>query len=216
MACSDFSVRPYSYDDVPYDYELKHFSLVDEDVKMKVGKPPVPVTSLAGAPARAGTSATRRCRTLRRAGGCVGTARGSRRLLWDTSRHIPVSTWSRGHVPWVGARRGPLSAPSSSRPRSHGFGGAAAELRGTLCPLLQIPLLHRASAMSRRPLSLYASPWTAPAWLKSNRDVRGPGTLRGRAGDKCHKTWANYFIKYCPLGMGCPRTVRGQGTGWGG
>ncbi|NWS02194.1 GLCM Glucosylceramidase, partial [Motacilla alba] len=36
MACSDFSVRPYSYDDVPNDYELKHFRLVDEDVKMKV------------------------------------------------------------------------------------------------------------------------------------------------------------------------------------
>lgn len=37
MACSDFSVRPYSYDDVPYDYELKHFKLAEEDVKMKVG-----------------------------------------------------------------------------------------------------------------------------------------------------------------------------------
>ncbi|NXY25789.1 GLCM Glucosylceramidase, partial [Atrichornis clamosus] len=36
MACSDFSVRPYSYDDVPHDYELKHFRLADEDVKMKV------------------------------------------------------------------------------------------------------------------------------------------------------------------------------------
>ncbi|NXS90299.1 GLCM Glucosylceramidase, partial [Erpornis zantholeuca] len=36
MACSDFSVRPYSYDDVPDDYELKHFKLPDEDVKMKV------------------------------------------------------------------------------------------------------------------------------------------------------------------------------------
>ncbi|NWT26362.1 GLCM Glucosylceramidase, partial [Cardinalis cardinalis] len=36
MACSDFSVRPYSYDDVPNDHELKHFRLADEDVKMKV------------------------------------------------------------------------------------------------------------------------------------------------------------------------------------
>ncbi|NWI24640.1 GLCM Glucosylceramidase, partial [Sula dactylatra] len=25
MACSDFSMHPYSYDDVPHDYELKHF-----------------------------------------------------------------------------------------------------------------------------------------------------------------------------------------------
>ncbi|NXP02610.1 GLCM Glucosylceramidase, partial [Thinocorus orbignyianus] len=59
-----------------------------------------------------------------------------------------------------------------------------------------IPILHRASAMSKRPLSLYASPWTAPAWMKSNGDVRGKGTLKGQAGDKYHKTWANYFIKY--------------------
>ncbi|XP_074895677.1 lysosomal acid glucosylceramidase-like isoform X2 [Buteo buteo] len=36
MACSDFSVRPYSYDDVPHDYELKHFRLAEEDVKMKI------------------------------------------------------------------------------------------------------------------------------------------------------------------------------------
>ncbi|NWU49941.1 GLCM Glucosylceramidase, partial [Dromas ardeola] len=94
MACSDFSVRPYSYDDVPHDYELKHFRLAEEDVKLK------------------------------------------------------------------------------------------------------IPLLHRASAMSKRTLSLYASPWTSPAWMKTNGDVRGKGTLKGQAGDKYHKTWANYFIKF--------------------
>ncbi|NXK77905.1 GLCM Glucosylceramidase, partial [Amazona guildingii] len=94
IACSDFSTRPYSYDDVADDYELKHFKLAEEDVKMK------------------------------------------------------------------------------------------------------IPLLHRASAMSQRPLLLYGSPWTAPAWMRSNGDVRGKGTLKGQAGDKYHKTWANYFIKF--------------------
>ncbi|NWW26026.1 GLCM Glucosylceramidase, partial [Falcunculus frontatus] len=59
-----------------------------------------------------------------------------------------------------------------------------------------IPLLHRALAMSKRSLSLFASPWTAPAWMRSNGDVRGKGTLKGHAGDKYHKTWANYFIKF--------------------
>ncbi|NXI72226.1 GLCM Glucosylceramidase, partial [Anseranas semipalmata] len=59
-----------------------------------------------------------------------------------------------------------------------------------------IPILHRASAMAKWPLSLYASPWTAPAWMKSNEDVRGKGMLKGQAGDKYHKTWANYFIKF--------------------
>ncbi|NXC22815.1 GLCM Glucosylceramidase, partial [Corythaeola cristata] len=65
-----------------------------------------------------------------------------------------------------------------------------------LCPLLQIPILHRASAMSRRPLLLYASPWTSPAWMKTSESFVGKGTLKGQAGDKYHKTWANYFIKF--------------------
>lgn len=35
MGCSDFSTRPYSYDDVPDDFELRHFALRDEDTKLK-------------------------------------------------------------------------------------------------------------------------------------------------------------------------------------
>ena len=37
MGCSDFSTRPYSYDDVPDDFELRHFALAEEDLEMKVG-----------------------------------------------------------------------------------------------------------------------------------------------------------------------------------
>lgn len=36
MASCDFSLHAYTYDDVPYDYELTHFSLRDEDTKLKV------------------------------------------------------------------------------------------------------------------------------------------------------------------------------------
>ncbi|NXE57117.1 GLCM Glucosylceramidase, partial [Casuarius casuarius] len=120
MACSDFSERPYSYDDVPHDYELRHFKLAEEDTRMKAS-----AAEGAGGPGSHGDDAE--------------------------------------HVPWL-------------RP--------------------QIPILHRAMAMSKQPLSLYASPWTAPAWLKSNGDVRGKGTLKGQAGDKYHKTWANYFVRF--------------------
>ncbi|XP_025947318.1 glucosylceramidase-like isoform X2 [Apteryx rowi] len=94
MGCSDFSERPYSYADIPHDYELRHFKLAEEDTRMK------------------------------------------------------------------------------------------------------IPILHRALAMSKRPLSLYASPWTAPAWMKSNGDIRGKGSLKGQAGDKYHRAWASYFVKF--------------------
>eukprot|EP00076_Gallus_gallus_P033738 XP_024999276.1 glucosylceramidase-like isoform X2 [Gallus gallus] len=98
MGCSDFSTRPYSYDDVPDDFELRHFALAEEDLEMK------------------------------------------------------------------------------------------------------IPLLRRAIAMAKRPLSIYGSPWTAPAWMKSNGDIRGKGTLKGRAGAKYHRAWANYFVRYRPRG----------------
>ncbi|XP_009891455.1 PREDICTED: glucosylceramidase-like [Charadrius vociferus] len=92
----------------------------------------------------------------------------------------------------------------SKRSRRYGPGGeqggavgvGEGVLRREVSKWLAIPLLHRASAMSRRPLSLYASPWTSPAWMKSNGDVRGKGTLKGQAGDKYHKTWANYFVKF--------------------
>ncbi|NXR89487.1 GLCM Glucosylceramidase, partial [Hypocryptadius cinnamomeus] len=99
MASCDFSLHAYTYDDVPYDYELTHFALRDEDTKLK--------------------------------------ASGGR------------------------------------------------EQRGV-----------EASAMSKRPLSLYASPWTSPTWLKTSESYVGKGTLKGQAGDKYHKTWANYFVRF--------------------
>lgn len=49
--------------------------------------------------------------------------------------------------------------------------------------------------MSKRPISLCASPWTSPTWMKTNGDVKGKGSLKGSAGDKYHKTWANYFVR---------------------
>lgn len=36
ISSTDFSTRIYSYDDVPNDFQLKHFALVDEDFKYKV------------------------------------------------------------------------------------------------------------------------------------------------------------------------------------
>ncbi|NXU93057.1 GLCM Glucosylceramidase, partial [Xiphorhynchus elegans] len=60
----------------------------------------------------------------------------------------------------------------------------------------QIPILHRAMAMSKRPLSLYASPWTSPTWMKTSESYVGKGTLKGQAGDRYHKTWAKYFIRF--------------------
>uniref|UniRef100_A0A667ZSW4 Glucosylceramidase n=2 Tax=Myripristis murdjan TaxID=586833 RepID=A0A667ZSW4_9TELE len=61
---------------------------------------------------------------------------------------------------------------------------------------MKIPLLQRAQALSPRPLSLLASAWSAPAWLKTNGALIGKGSLKGQPGGKEHKTWAQYYIRF--------------------
>nr|XP_046254334.1 lysosomal acid glucosylceramidase isoform X3 [Scatophagus argus] len=61
---------------------------------------------------------------------------------------------------------------------------------------MKIPLLQRAQALSLRPLSLLASAWSAPAWMKTNGALIGKGSLKGQPGGKEHKTWARYYIRF--------------------
>uniref|UniRef100_A0A8C6PRR3 Glucosylceramidase n=2 Tax=Nothobranchius furzeri TaxID=105023 RepID=A0A8C6PRR3_NOTFU len=61
---------------------------------------------------------------------------------------------------------------------------------------MKIPLLQRAQAMSPQPLSLLASAWSAPAWMKTNNALTGKGSLKGKPGGKEHKTWAQYYIRF--------------------
>ncbi|KAJ0000455.1 hypothetical protein NQD34_012297 [Periophthalmus magnuspinnatus] len=60
----------------------------------------------------------------------------------------------------------------------------------------KIPLLLRAQSMSPEPLSLLASAWSAPAWMKTNGALIGKGSLKGSPGGKEHKTWAQYYIRF--------------------
>nr|XP_039266841.1 lysosomal acid glucosylceramidase-like [Styela clava] len=60
----------------------------------------------------------------------------------------------------------------------------------------KIPLLKQIFSMTMKNISLYASPWTAPAWMKTSGDEIGIGGLQGKAGDKYHKTWAEYFTRF--------------------
>ncbi|XP_017280474.1 lysosomal acid glucosylceramidase [Kryptolebias marmoratus] len=61
---------------------------------------------------------------------------------------------------------------------------------------MKIPLLQRAGAMSPRPLSLLASAWSAPAWMKTNGALTGKGSLKGQPGGKEHKAWARYYVRF--------------------
>uniref|UniRef100_H2TS47 Glucosylceramidase n=1 Tax=Takifugu rubripes TaxID=31033 RepID=H2TS47_TAKRU len=60
---------------------------------------------------------------------------------------------------------------------------------------MKIPLLQRAQALSPLPLSLMASAWSAPAWMKTNGALVGKGSLKGQPGGREHKTWAHYYIR---------------------
>ena len=61
---------------------------------------------------------------------------------------------------------------------------------------LKIPIMKSAMKMSKRNIRLFGSPWAAPAWMKTNGKMQGAGQLKGEAGDKYHKAWALYFVKF--------------------
>ena len=56
----------------------------------------------------------------------------------------------------------------------------------------QIPLVKIANSLRKEPVKLFASPWTAPAWMKSNNDVIGQGYLL----PEYYDAWARYFVKF--------------------
>jgi len=60
----------------------------------------------------------------------------------------------------------------------------------------KIPLMKSINNITKRTVSLYGTPWTAPAWMKTNNNEIGRGWLLGQAGDKYHKTWAQYFVRF--------------------
>lgn len=56
----------------------------------------------------------------------------------------------------------------------------------------KIPLMQRAQDLRQEPIKFFASPWSAPAWMKSNNDLIGKGYLM----PQYYQSWANYFVKF--------------------
>ena len=54
-----------------------------------------------------------------------------------------------------------------------------------------IPMIKEAMAVSEDGFKILASPWTAPPWMKDNKDWRG-----GKLLPKYYETWALFFSKY--------------------
>ncbi|MDZ7309722.1 MAG: glycosyl hydrolase [candidate division KSB1 bacterium] len=56
----------------------------------------------------------------------------------------------------------------------------------------KIPFIKAAFAKAGNDLKLFASPWSPPAWMKTNNDMLHGGKLR----PEYNQTWANYFVRF--------------------
>ena len=56
----------------------------------------------------------------------------------------------------------------------------------------RIPLIKKAINTATGKLSVYVSPWSPPAWMKSNDDMLHGGKLKSRY----NQSWANYYAKF--------------------
>lgn len=55
-----------------------------------------------------------------------------------------------------------------------------------------IPLILRAQQVAKKPLPLLASPWSPPAWMKTNGQMNHGGKLK----EKYRQSWAEYYGKF--------------------
>lgn len=59
----------------------------------------------------------------------------------------------------------------------------------------KIPYLQAAKKYNSN-LKLFGSPWSAPGWMKTTKEMSGQGALNGKAGDNYHKAYAKYFVSF--------------------
>uniref|UniRef100_A0A914GV79 Glucosylceramidase n=1 Tax=Globodera rostochiensis TaxID=31243 RepID=A0A914GV79_GLORO len=61
---------------------------------------------------------------------------------------------------------------------------------------LKIPYLHAAKKLVGEGLRLFASPWSAPAWMKNTGRMIGWGFLKGSVDDKYYRCYAHYLQRF--------------------
>uniref|UniRef100_A0A915EC01 Glucosylceramidase n=1 Tax=Ditylenchus dipsaci TaxID=166011 RepID=A0A915EC01_9BILA len=74
------------------------------------------------------------------------------------------------------------------------FGENKCPLPAAISPL--IPYLLKAWKLSKGELKLFASPWSAPGWMKSNGHMKGGGHLKGEFNGPYYQTYAKYFVRF--------------------
>jgi glucosylceramidase len=56
----------------------------------------------------------------------------------------------------------------------------------------RVPFIKRALEAAKGNIKIYASPWSPPAWMKTNNDMLHGGKLK----PEYNQTWADYFVKF--------------------
>ncbi len=56
----------------------------------------------------------------------------------------------------------------------------------------RIPFIKAALAEAKGNIKIFASPWSPPAWMKTNNDMLHGGNLK----PKYRQTWANYYVRF--------------------
>lgn len=56
----------------------------------------------------------------------------------------------------------------------------------------KIPFLKEANATAANKLTIFASPWSPPSWMKDNNDMLHGGKLK----KEFYPTWAEYFVRF--------------------
>ena len=52
-----------------------------------------------------------------------------------------------------------------------------------------------AKDFSPHKIKFFGSPWSAPAWLKTNNKLIEGGFIKGKPGEKYYQTLADYLVK---------------------
>jgi O-Glycosyl hydrolase len=55
-----------------------------------------------------------------------------------------------------------------------------------------IPMIQQAQVVAKSNISICASPWSPPAWMKTNHQMNHGGQLK----EEFYSLWATYFVKF--------------------
>jgi glucosylceramidase len=55
-----------------------------------------------------------------------------------------------------------------------------------------VPMIQAAQRVAGHPLKVFASPWSPPAWMKTNGEMNHGGSLR----PECREAWAGCYVKF--------------------